>query len=112
MRIVLDRDSHLPTTAHTSFAMETNQFQQFLSDELKHRSALASVYVPVEDIHQSTDKLGRIQSLQPLIHSGMLRLCRRHVTLLEQLWQFPLGAHDDGRGYDPLLDDELWDECG
>ncbi len=62
------------------------------------------------------------------------------MTLLEQLRQFPLGAHDDGpdalqmavsvtqcgppsltgislsgdddRGYDPLLDDELWDECG
>ena len=26
----------------------------------------------------------------------MLRLCRRHVGLLEQLRQFPLGAHDDG----------------
>ncbi len=26
----------------------------------------------------------------------LLRLCRCHVGLLEQLRQFPLGAHDDG----------------
>ena len=52
--------------------------------------------MPVVDIHHSSDKLGRIQRLQPLITSGTLRLCRRHVTLLEQLRQFPLGAHDDG----------------
>ncbi len=23
-----------------------------------------------------------------------------------------LSNDDDGRGYDPVLDDELWDECG
>ena len=41
-------------------------------------------------------KLGRIQRLQPLISSGALRFSRRQVTLLEQLRQFPMGAHDDG----------------
>ena len=39
---------------------------------------------------------GRIQSLQPLISSGTLRLSRRHNTLVDQLRYFPLGAHDDG----------------
>ena len=81
---------------YASFAVETNQFQQFLSDELRRRSAMASVYVPVTDIHNSTDKVGRIQSLQPLIRSGNLRLSRRHIVLLEQLRQFPMGKHDDG----------------
>ncbi len=79
-----------------SFAVETNQFQQFLSDELQRRSAIAAVYVPVTDIHNSTDKVGRIQSLQSLIRSGNLRLSRRHIILLEQLRQFPMGKHDDG----------------
>ena len=78
------------------FGMETNQFQQFLSDELRRRSTAASVYVPVADVHHSSDKLGRIQRLQPLIISGTLRFSRRHVTLVEQLRQFPFAAHDDG----------------
>ncbi|UCD75504.1 MAG: phage terminase large subunit [Phycisphaerales bacterium] len=84
------------TRKFRSFAMETNQFQKFLGDELKRRSAAAGVYIPVKDIHNSTDKLGRIQRLQPLIASGTLRFSKRHITLLEQLRQFPLGAHDDG----------------
>ena len=124
---------------YATFAIETNQFQQFLSDELQRRSAMASVYVPITDIHNSTDKVGRIQSLQPLIRSGNLRLSRRHIILLEQLRQFPMGKHDDGpdalqmavsvtsaqpptlsgaseddderdEAYDPLLDDDLWTE--
>ena len=34
--------------------------------------------------------------LEPLIASGQLLFSRKHTTLLEQLRQFPLGAHDDG----------------
>jgi predicted phage terminase large subunit-like protein len=78
------------------FGMETNQFQQFLSDELKRRANLAGEYLSVQDITHVSDKRGRVQKLQPFVSSGMLRLCRRHVTLLEQLRQFPMGAHDDG----------------
>ena len=78
-----------------ALGMESNQFQKFLGDELKRRSAAAGVYVPVKDIHNTTDKLGRIQRLQPLISLGTLRFSKRHITLLEQLRQFPVGAHDD-----------------
>ncbi len=78
------------------FTMETNQFQKFLSDELQRRSREAGVYMPVSGIHNTADKLGRIQRLQPLVSSGTLRFSRRQVTLLDQLRQFPMGAHDDG----------------
>ena len=78
------------------FAMETNQFQKFLSDELERRSQQVGAYIPIRGINNTTDKLGRIQRLQPLISSGALRFSRRQVTLLEQLRQFPMGAHDDG----------------
>lgn len=78
------------------FSIETNQFQQFLADELIKRSRAAGCPVPVWGVHHSTDKLGRMQKLQPLISSGRVRLSRRHVTLLEQLRQFPHAAHDDG----------------
>ncbi|MCA9566005.1 MAG: hypothetical protein KC561_21055, partial [Myxococcales bacterium] len=42
------------------------------------------------------NKKARIQSLEPWVASGRLRFSRRHAVLLEQLRQFPLGAHDDG----------------
>jgi predicted phage terminase large subunit-like protein len=81
---------------YARFGFETNQFQSFLADELKRRSAQAGIYLPVHDIQHTTDKLGRIQSLQPLVRSGTLQFSRRHTTLLEQLRLFPKAAHDDG----------------
>ena len=81
---------------YRAFVMEVNQFQAFLSDELKRRSREKGLYIPVRDRRNCTDKIGRIQSLQPLISSGTVRLCGRHVMLMEQLRHFPLGAHDDG----------------
>ena len=64
--------------------------------QLERRSRQAGAYIPIRGINNTTDKLGRIQRLQPLISSGTLRFSRRQVTLLEQLRQFPMGAHDDG----------------
>ncbi len=78
------------------FAIETNQFQNFLASELKRISTQQCVNVPVEGINHSSDKLGRIQSLEPLISTGTLRFSRKHRILLDQLRQFPKAAHDDG----------------
>ncbi|MFC1806084.1 phage terminase large subunit [Planctomycetota bacterium] len=78
------------------FGMEANQFQGFLSDELRRRGNALRLYPPVVDVTHTRDKLGRIQSLQPLIKSGTIRFCSRHRTLLDQLRQFPKAAHDDG----------------
>jgi len=73
-----------------------NQFQSVLADELTRRSNAEGLYLPVEPVHHSTDKLARIQSLQPLVRSGTLQFSRRHTMLLEQLRLFPKAAHDDG----------------
>lgn len=81
---------------YKKFGFESNQFQAFLADELQRRSNEAGLYLPVEQINHTSDKLGRIQSLQPLVRSGTLQLSRRHATLLEQLRLFPKAAHDDG----------------
>ncbi len=78
------------------FAIEANQFQDFLGDELIRRSQQALMPVPARKVTHTSDKLGRIQKLQPLVTSGMLRFSRRHRTLLEQMAQFPRAAHDDG----------------
>ena len=81
---------------YRKFAVETNQFQNFLASELKRISTQKCIIVPVEGIKHSSDKLGRIQSLEPLITTGILRFSRRHQILLNQLRQFPKVAHDDG----------------
>ncbi len=80
----------------TGLAVETNQFQYFLATELTKRSNAASVYLPVRKITHTTDKLGRIQSLQPLVANGTLRFSKRHRKLIDELIQFPFAAHDDG----------------
>ena len=80
----------------TKLAIETNQFQHFLASELKRISTEQGVDVPIVGITHSSDKLGRIQSLQPRVSTGILRFSRRQRTLLDQLRQFPKAAHDDG----------------
>ncbi len=95
-RIIDDVLDYQRLRKYRTFAFESNQFQAFLADELQKRSNQASLYLPVEKITHTTDKLGRIQSLQPLVRSGTLQFSHRHTVLLEQLRLFPKAAHDDG----------------
>jgi len=81
---------------YQSFGFEANCFQTVLADELKRRSAQQALYMPVTEIRHTTDKVARIQRLQPLVRSGTLQFSRRHRTLIEQLRMFPKAAHDDG----------------
>lgn len=75
---------------------ETNQFQWFLKEELAKASAKAGLYLPIEEVQQTSDKIMRIQTLQPDVKNKYIKFNRRHKRLLEQLTQFPMGAHDDG----------------
>ena len=75
---------------------ETNQFQWFLKEELAKASAKAGLYLPIEEVEQTSDKVMRIQTLQPDVKNKYIKFNRRHKRLLEQLTQFPMGAHDDG----------------
>lgn len=75
---------------------ETNQFQWFLKEELAKASAKAGLYLPIEEVQQTSDKVMRIQTLQPGVKNKYIKFNRRHKRLLEQLTQFPMGAHDDG----------------
>ncbi len=78
------------------FAIEVNQFQDFLATELKAAASAAKLSFSVHSVNHTSDKLGRIQSLEPLITSGRLRFSHRHHVLIDQLRQFPKAAHDDG----------------
>ncbi len=95
-RIIEDILEYHRLRNYCRFAFESNQFQAFLAEELQRRSNAARLYLPVEPIQNTSDKLGRIQSLQPLVRSGVIQFSRRHKTLLDQLRLFPKADHDDG----------------
>ncbi|UZV71460.1 phage terminase large subunit [Pasteurella multocida] len=76
--------------------VETVQFQEFLKDELVKRSAQRGLPVPATAIKPNTDKMLRIESLQPHIANGLILLHRSQATLISQLRHFPKADHDDG----------------
>lgn len=81
---------------YKKFGAETNQFQWFLKEELAKASAKAGLYLPIIEVQQSTDKMLRIQTLQPDIKNKYIKFNPRHKLLLKQLEHFPMADHDDG----------------
>ncbi len=78
------------------WAVETVQFQEFLRSELVKRSAAAGVPVPARAVQPHADKLLRIETLQPHMANGLIRLHPSQTTLIDQLRHFPKADHDDG----------------
>jgi predicted phage terminase large subunit-like protein len=81
---------------YIKFGAETNQFQWFLKEELAKASARKGLYLPIQEVPQTSDKTMRIQTLQPDIKNKYLKFNPRHKLLLEQLRYFPMADHDDG----------------
>ncbi len=81
---------------YQKFGAETVQFQWFLKEELAKASAREGLYLPIEEVPQTADKTMRVQTLQPDVKNHYIKFNRRHRLLLEQMEQFPMGAHDDG----------------
>jgi predicted phage terminase large subunit-like protein len=78
------------------WGVEAVQFQEFLRTELIKRSAAAGVPVPARALNPITDKLLRIETLQPHMHNGLLRVHASQTTLVDQFRHFPKADHDDG----------------
>lgn len=76
--------------------VESVQFQEYLVTELEKTRDNNNLSFQVKGIKPQSDKIGRIQNLQPFIASGKLQFCRRHRLLLDQFRMFPKGDHDDG----------------
>lgn len=80
-----------------AWAVEAIQFQEFLRTEIIKRSIAANCPVPARAITPATDKLLRIESLQPFVSDGRIRFHKEtQAVLLEQLRHFPAADHDDG----------------
>jgi predicted phage terminase large subunit-like protein len=78
------------------WVVETVQFQEFLKTELVKRSAARHAPVPARGVTPHADKTLRIESLQPHMANGLIRLHASQGTLIEQLRHFPKADHDDG----------------
>ena len=76
--------------------VETVQFQEFLKDELVKLSAQRGIPVPATATKPNTDKMLRIESLQPHMANGLILLHSSQATLISQLRHFPKADHDDG----------------
>ncbi|MDR2221007.1 MAG: phage terminase large subunit [Methylobacillus sp.] len=86
------------------WVIETIQFQEFLRTELVKRSAARGIPVPARAVQPHSDKLLRIEALQPHMANGLIRLHASQTTLLEQFRHFPKADHDDG----PDMVQMLW----
>ena len=60
------------------------------------RSAQRGIPVPARAVTPHADKLLRIESLQPHMQNGLIRLHSSQTTLIDQLRHFPMADHDDG----------------
>jgi predicted phage terminase large subunit-like protein len=78
------------------WVVETVQFQEFLKTELVKRSAARGTPVPARGVTPHADKTLRIESLQPHMANGLIRVHASQGTLIEQLRHFPKADHDDG----------------
>lgn len=94
--IVNDFISHAIAYGCKTGGVEQNQFQEYFKDTLQKRLEEAKVDISVKGLKTHSDKILRIQSLQPDIKNGRLRFRRTQQRLIDQLINFPSDAHDDG----------------
>jgi predicted phage terminase large subunit-like protein len=83
-----------------AFGVEANQYQELLSGEIEAEFARQQVPpIPPAAIHNYANKQLRIRRLGPYLAQRRLRFLAGSAStnlLVEQLRDFPAGAHDDG----------------
>jgi len=80
-------------------AIEVNQFQQLLTDDINNRAQERHILLPLYTLDNRVNKYVRIRRLTPYLTRGMLRFKGDSPgarLLVEQLRDFPNGDHDDG----------------
>lgn len=87
--------------------VESVQFQEFLRTQLMKQAVAEGVALSAIPVNPTTDKLLRIERLQPPTAAGLIRFHNSQTTLIEQLQQFPNADHDDG----PDCLEMLWDNA-
>ena len=79
-----------------AWAIETVQFQFFLYTTIIKEAARRGIAFPGIPVTPDTDKTLRIQSLQPHMKNGLIRLGHNQNTMISQMKFWPEADHDDG----------------
>ncbi|EOV8087088.1 phage terminase large subunit [Providencia rettgeri] len=95
-RIISDVIDYQREYGCLTWAFESIAFQEFLRTELVKRSAMLGIPVPAIPVIPNSDKALRIESLQPHMANGLIRLHATQHTLIDQLRHYPKADHDDG----------------
>lgn len=85
---------NLPYT-FTRFGIESIQFQDFLRDQLIAKANKSKKYIPFEAIQQRRAKEQRIESLEPQLKTGIIKL-RGNNTLWDEAVDYPDSESLDG----------------
>lgn len=78
------------------WGVEAVQFQEFFAHVLVQRAEKQGLALPVKPIIHNSDKLLRIESLQPHMVQKHILLSPSQHELIHQLRHFPKADHDDG----------------
>lgn len=76
--------------------VETVQFQEFLRTEAIKRGKKAGVVLNCIGVPQNVDKDLRIESLQPHVEDGTIKIFYALTALIQQMRHWPKTDHDDG----------------
>ncbi len=99
-QMVADGVSLLRRHQISTFGVEANQYQELLAGEFTNEFQRTSVqFTPPCAIHNHVNKQVRIRRLGPYLSQRRIRFLKSSpstVMLVDQLRDFPLGAHDDG----------------
>lgn len=77
------------------FGVETNGGQFHLKAFILKEAFERGVHMPLRGIHNTDNKITRIEELELPIENAQILLHEDQVTLIDQLEEFPEGKHDD-----------------
>lgn len=83
---------------YKAFGVEENQFQEYFKDAMQRKidEEKRGKGLIIKGIRSHSDKILRIQSLQPDIRNGRIKFKKSQQRLIDQLLNFPTAEHDDG----------------
>ncbi|GAB6075704.1 phage terminase large subunit [Desulfurobacterium crinifex] len=70
-------------------------FQEIYKNQVMREASKKGIHLPVKGIKPKVNKEMRIQKLAPLVENGLIRFKKNQKLLIDQLVEFPKGAHDD-----------------
>lgn len=95
-QLVNDIIGHFCRFRWSRFGYEANSSQSLLIKQIESAAREKRLFIPIEEIKNTTQKKTRIHELQPLTKNGTIQFYREHKILIEQMRDFPQGKHDDG----------------